>query len=422
MKTMFRRPSLALALSPRRGPSDCRWRPRRRPPAFTLEQVLSAPFPSDLVGRAVRRRASPGSPTRGARATSGWPQPPDYEGTPVTAYPRGRRPGDRRGRASTPDGKSVVYVRGGGRQPRGRDSRTRPAIRPAPSRRSASRLERRRAGAIGDGHRSAVSPKGDGVALVREGKIWSAPLDGRRPTAVAGVPGARHARAACAGRRTARGSRSSATAATTPSSASTTRPAKAAPLARSRASTATASRPGRPTASASPSCASRRRATRQSSQPSARASRGRSASPTRPRARAATSSAPTRGAGSVFREVVARQPAPLGRRRPARLPLGDGRLDAPLLRPGGRRRAGAADARRRSRSSTSRWRPTGKPSSSTPTRTTSTAATSGASPSPGGEARGAHHGPRHRMGAGRRRRRRGGRLLRSRTRATGRRP
>ena len=79
--------------------------------AFTLEQVMGAPFPSDLTA----------APTGGAVAwvfdTSGvrnvWiAEPPDYRGHAVTSYTEddGQEITEL---AFTPDGKSLGYVRGG---------------------------------------------------------------------------------------------------------------------------------------------------------------------------------------------------------------------------------------------------------------------------------------------------------------------
>ena len=122
MKTMFRPTSLALALFLAAGPRAAVGRRATRPAAFTLEQVLSAPFPSDLVA-APSGGAWPGSSTqKGARNV--WvAAAPDYRGHAVTAYP------DDDGQeisevAFTPDGKSVAYVRGGPPN-RASESRTR---------------------------------------------------------------------------------------------------------------------------------------------------------------------------------------------------------------------------------------------------------------------------------------------------------
>ncbi|HEY7113971.1 MAG TPA: DPP IV N-terminal domain-containing protein, partial [Thermoanaerobaculia bacterium] len=160
------------------------------PRAFTLEQVLSAPFPTDLVAAPAASDSTSGSvawvfDAKGARNV--WVAvPPDYKGRAVTAYP------DDDGQeisevAFTPDGKSVAFVRGG---PPNRASEVpNPLSDPAGSTQAVF-IVSVSAGAggapkrVGDGAGLAISPRGDRIAWVQKDKVWWAPLDG------AATPGA----------------------------------------------------------------------------------------------------------------------------------------------------------------------------------------------------------------------------------------
>lgn len=136
---------------------------------FTLEQVLSAPFPSDMT-------AAPGGGAvawvlneRGAR-NIWYAAGPDFKGVRLTSWTAddGQDVGELQ---FTPDGKSVVFVRGGDLED-ANNSDPNPASDPAGvsqdvwmvSPGSAPRK-------IGSGHAPAVSKSGR-VAFLRGGQIW----------------------------------------------------------------------------------------------------------------------------------------------------------------------------------------------------------------------------------------------------------
>ena len=144
--------------------------------SFTLEQVMSTPFPSDLSA----------APTGGAVA---WVQndqgvrnlwtaaPPDYRGRPLTRFTEddGQALGNL---AWTPDAETMVFVRGGA--PNRRGEIPNPTSDPEGAERALWRIatgggEPVR---IGEGSSPAVSPRGDGVAFLRGGAVFWAPLDG----------------------------------------------------------------------------------------------------------------------------------------------------------------------------------------------------------------------------------------------------
>jgi dipeptidyl aminopeptidase/acylaminoacyl peptidase len=143
---------------------------------FTLEQVLSAPFPSELTASPAGGKLAWILNERGARNI--WiATPPDYKGVRLTAYKDDD--GQDVGQLSwTPDGRSVVYVRGGDLEFLGRPD-------PNPASNTAGVEQAIWVAApgqaprkLGEGHSPAVSPKGDVVAFLKAGQIWSAPLAG----------------------------------------------------------------------------------------------------------------------------------------------------------------------------------------------------------------------------------------------------
>ena len=140
--------------------------------AFTLEQVMSAPFPSELTAAPTGGAVAWVFDTRGARNV--WiAEPPDYRGRAVTSYTEddGQEITEL---AFTPDGKSLVYVRGG--EPNRAGEIPNPKSDPAGSTQAVYAVaagggEPRR---IGDGASPAVSPRGDRVAFVQKDKAITA--------------------------------------------------------------------------------------------------------------------------------------------------------------------------------------------------------------------------------------------------------
>jgi dipeptidyl aminopeptidase/acylaminoacyl peptidase len=149
---------------------------------FTLDQVLSAPFPSELVGAPGGGKVAWLLNERGARNV--WvASAPDYKGTRLTSY--AADDGQDIGQLHwTPDGRAVMYVRGGdleflGRpdpNPTGNPTGTDQAIWLAAPGEALRK--------IGNGHSPAISPKGDGVAYLNGAQVWWAPLRGASGTAV----------------------------------------------------------------------------------------------------------------------------------------------------------------------------------------------------------------------------------------------
>lgn len=139
---------------------------------FSIEQVLSAPFPTELT--AGPRGFAWVSDARGVRNVM-YAAAPQFQARALTAYSAddGQEIG---GLAFTPDGGSILYVRGGELNPAHSPHGVEQAIWVVPTSGGAPRR-------IGQGDSPAVSPKGGRVAFVRNNQIWWAPLDGSKPAA-----------------------------------------------------------------------------------------------------------------------------------------------------------------------------------------------------------------------------------------------
>jgi dipeptidyl aminopeptidase/acylaminoacyl peptidase len=146
-------------------------------PPFTLDQVLSAAFPSELTAAPAAGRIAWVSNARGIRNIM-IAEPPRYEARKLTNYTQddGEELSDLRW---TPDASAIVYVRGLGPNSAGENAN--PTLNPKGAERAIwiAPLDGPPARRIGEGSSPAVSPKGDRVAFVRRGQIWSAPLDGK---------------------------------------------------------------------------------------------------------------------------------------------------------------------------------------------------------------------------------------------------
>jgi len=141
---------------------------------FTLEQVLSAPFPSELVATPDGTKVAWLLNERGARNI--WmAQAPDYKGIRLTNYTGddGTDVGQLRW---TREGGGVLYTRGGDLEFSGRPD-------PNPSTNTAGTEQAiwlavpgEQPRKLADGHSPAVSPKGDRVAFLRGGQIYTVML------------------------------------------------------------------------------------------------------------------------------------------------------------------------------------------------------------------------------------------------------
>src|SRR5215471_5161441 len=140
---------------------------------FTLDQVLSAPFPSSLTSAPGGGKVAWVSNTRGMRNIM-VAEAPQYLSRPVTHYTDddGREIADLRW---TPDAKAIVYVRGG---------TANPSMNPAGPAEDVwlVKLDGSAPRKLGEGNSPTVSPKGDRVAWVKQSAIWWSPVEGGKPS------------------------------------------------------------------------------------------------------------------------------------------------------------------------------------------------------------------------------------------------
>ncbi|MFQ5570376.1 MAG: S9 family peptidase [Rhodothermales bacterium] len=143
---------------------------------FTLEQVMGAPFPSSLTAAPTGGKIAWVHNARGARNI--WvAEPPAYRGRPLTNYPEDDGQ-DLGSLAWTPDGHTLVYVRGGSANRQGENPN--PTSNPAGVEQALWRIsaDGGEPTQIGPGSNPSISPRGDGLAFRRRGTIYWAPLDG----------------------------------------------------------------------------------------------------------------------------------------------------------------------------------------------------------------------------------------------------
>ena len=141
---------------------------------FTLEQVMSAPFPTEMTAAPAGGAAAWVFDQAGSRNV--WiATPPAYQARALTAY-TGDNGQDITNLEWTPDARAIVYVRGSDANGRGEypnptleTEGVEQAVWIAPLEGAPRR--------IGEGNSPAVSPAGGRVAFIRDGQVWWAPLD-----------------------------------------------------------------------------------------------------------------------------------------------------------------------------------------------------------------------------------------------------
>src|SRR6266851_8974204 len=150
--------------------------PVRAQQAFTLEQVLSAPFPSDLIAAKTAPRIAWVLNEQGKRNIY-VAEAPDFKARRLTAY----QEEDGQELSSlqfSADANTIVFTRGGGKNHAGQSPNT--TSNPAGVKEAVFQI----AWPGGDpqkidaGHSARVSSKGI-CAYARDGQLWLAPLDGK---------------------------------------------------------------------------------------------------------------------------------------------------------------------------------------------------------------------------------------------------
>lgn len=147
-----------------------------QPPTVTLEALLAAPFPSEMLAAPSGGKVAWVQNAKGVRNV--WVAgPPEYRGRQVTRYTEddGQAIG---GLEWTPDAKTILYVRGGAANRQGEIPN--PTGDPAGAEQAIWRIsvDGGEPVKIGAGSGVAVSPRGEGIAFVRKGQIYWSPFEG----------------------------------------------------------------------------------------------------------------------------------------------------------------------------------------------------------------------------------------------------
>jgi dipeptidyl aminopeptidase/acylaminoacyl peptidase len=167
--------TVALLLAPAITPATAR---AQRPAPFTLEQLKSYPFPTELTASATGSRLAWALDERGLRNV--WvAEAPDYKPRQLTAYTRDDGQ-EITSLSISADGKQVVYVRGGDHGANWDGPSPNPLSLPVAPKVElwtvpfAGGTPKR----IGEGDDPELSPRSDVVAFVKDRAIWTAPMDG----------------------------------------------------------------------------------------------------------------------------------------------------------------------------------------------------------------------------------------------------
>jgi dipeptidyl aminopeptidase/acylaminoacyl peptidase len=142
---------------------------------FTLEQIMSAPFPSDLTAAPKGGAVAWVLNQRGARNV--WiAEAPAYQGHRLTSY-RADDGQEIDQITWTPDGRSLIFVRGGDFEMH-RDNPN-PASLPQGVEQDIwiVALSGGAPRKLAEGNSPAMSPKGDRIAYLKKGEIWTVALD-----------------------------------------------------------------------------------------------------------------------------------------------------------------------------------------------------------------------------------------------------
>jgi dipeptidyl aminopeptidase/acylaminoacyl peptidase len=144
---------------------------------FTIDQVLSAAFPTEMTAARAGGKIAWISNARGVRNIM-VAEPPSYQARKITNYTEddGQELSDPRW---TPDSRAIVYIRGEGANRAGEYPN--PAVDPRGVEQDIwiVGLDGTPPRKIGEGNSPAVAPRGDRVAYTRRGQVWWAGLDGK---------------------------------------------------------------------------------------------------------------------------------------------------------------------------------------------------------------------------------------------------
>ncbi|HEV7680678.1 MAG TPA: prolyl oligopeptidase family serine peptidase [Pyrinomonadaceae bacterium] len=155
---------------------------------FTLEQVMSAPFPSGMVAAPVGGHIAWLQIAKGSRNL--WvASPPEYKGRQLTSY--AGDDGEEIGELVwTSDAQAIIYTRGGDLDNFGESPNPRSAPEEPKQQLWIVARDGKPPRQLAEGHSAAVSPKGDLVTYISGRNIWSLKLDSAdKPAALVAAKG-----------------------------------------------------------------------------------------------------------------------------------------------------------------------------------------------------------------------------------------
>jgi hypothetical protein len=143
---------------------------------FTLEEVMSAPFPSGLAAAPVGGSVAWVQTTKGTRNV--WVAgPPEYKGRQVTNYTEDD--GEELGELVwTADARAIIYTRGGDLDNFGESPNPRSATEEPKQLLWIVTLDGKPPRQLAEGHSAAVSSKSDRIVYLSNRAIWSVKVDG----------------------------------------------------------------------------------------------------------------------------------------------------------------------------------------------------------------------------------------------------
>ena len=146
--------------------------------SFTLEQVMSSPFPSELVVSKRSDKLAWAFDAEGKRNI--WvADAPSFTARQLTHYTKDDG-GELTDLAMSPDGNLVAYARGNEQGKNQAGEYANPTSDPAGTKKEVWIADTRtgRTTLIGEGESPVFNPAGDQIIYTREGKFWTAPLIG----------------------------------------------------------------------------------------------------------------------------------------------------------------------------------------------------------------------------------------------------
>jgi dipeptidyl aminopeptidase/acylaminoacyl peptidase len=146
--------------------------------SFTLEQVTSSPFPTDLVATKRGDRIAWAFDAEGKRNI--WiAEAPAFAARQLTHYDKDDG-GELTDLVFAPNGNSIAYARGNEQGKNQAGEYANPTTDPAGTRKEVWVVDTRagRTTKIGEGEAPMFDPSGDQIIYSREGKLWTAPLMG----------------------------------------------------------------------------------------------------------------------------------------------------------------------------------------------------------------------------------------------------